>query len=135
MVLRCVVVDDNHDFLRAAGELLDRDGVSVVGFASTGAEACRACEEFEPDVVLIDIDLGEETGMEVARLLDARHQGAGQPRMILVSAYSEDDVADVIAGSPAVSFLPKADLSGAAVRRILNGAVGSGVLARQRDSR
>lgn len=62
----------NHDFLRAAGAVLGQEGISVVGYASTGAEACRACAELKPDVVLIDIDLGDETGVEVARLLEAQ---------------------------------------------------------------
>jgi len=125
MGARCVIVDDNHDFLRAACELLDHDGISVVGCASTGAEAYRACEELDPDIVLIDIDLGDETGIEVAHRLASQRQGAEQPRMILISAYSEDDFADMIADSPAVSFLPKSALSGAAIRDILSRASGS----------
>lgn len=135
MALRCVIVDDNHDFLRAASKLLDREGVSVVGCASTGAEADRACEELKPDIVLIDIDLGDETGIEVARRLASQRQGAEQPPMILISAYAEDDFADLIAESPAVSFLPKPALSGRAIRSILNRASGSAVSEPQRDSR
>lgn len=135
MALRCVIVDDNHDFLRAAGELLDREGIGVVGCASTGAEAHRACEELKPDIVLIDIDLGDETGIEVARRLAGQRQSTEQPRMILISAYSEDDFADLIADSPVVSFLPKTALSGSAIRGILNRASGSAVPEHQRDSR
>ena len=122
MALRCVIVDDNRDFLRAAGDLLDHEGISVVGYASTGSEAYRACQELQPDAVLIDIDLGDETGIEVARGLASQHYGAQEPRMILISAYSEDDFAEMIADSPAVSFLPKAALSGAAIRGILDRA-------------
>jgi CheY-like chemotaxis protein len=135
MALRCVIVDDNHDFLRAARELLDREGISVVGCASTGAEAHRACEELKPDIVLIDIDLGDETGIEVAHRLAGQRQGAEQPRMILISAYTEDDFADLIAESPVVSFLPKAALSGPAIRGILSRASGSAVSEHQRDSK
>jgi CheY-like chemotaxis protein len=135
MALRCLLVDDNRDFIRAAGELLDHEGISVVGGASTGDEACRACEELKPDVVLIDIDLGDETGIEVARRLAGQQQGAEQTCMILVSAYSEDDFADMIADSPAVSFLPKAALSGTAIRGILDRTGGSVVSAPKRDSR
>jgi CheY-like chemotaxis protein len=132
MVLRCLIVDDNRDFLRAAGELLDHEGISVVGCVSTGAEACRACDELRPDVVLIDIDLGGETGIEVADRLAGQLQGAEQPRMILISAYSEDDFADMIADSPAVSFLPKSALSGTAILGILRRAGGSGLRASAR---
>lgn len=125
MSLRCVIVDDNHDFLRAAGDLLGHEGISVVGCASTGAEAYRACLELSPDIVLIDIDLGDETGIDVARRLADQHRRAEEPRMILISAYSEDDFADMIADSPAISFLAKPALSGTAIRGILDRARGS----------
>jgi CheY-like chemotaxis protein len=118
MRVRCLIVDDNRDFLHAARELLEREEISVVGVASTAAQACRICSELNPDVVLIDIDLGEESGFEVARQL-AGQAGAAQPRLILISAYSGDDFEDMIADSPAVSFVPKASLSGTAIRGIL----------------
>jgi DNA-binding NarL/FixJ family response regulator len=121
--MRCLIVDDSHDFLRAARRLLERQGISVVGVASTGAQACRTCRELRPDVVLIDINLGEESGFEVARKL-AGPDGAQQPRLILISTSCGDDYADMIADSPAVSFLPKASLSGAAIRGILAWADG-----------
>ena len=135
MGARCVIVDDNHDFLRAACELLENDGISVVGCASTGAEAHRACEELKPDIVLIDIDLGDETGIEVAHRLAALLPGREETSLILISAYSEDDFADLIAESPAVSFLPKSALSGTAIRDVLNQVSGSVVSEPQRDSR
>ncbi|HET9894441.1 MAG TPA: response regulator [Streptosporangiaceae bacterium] len=118
--MRCVIVDDNRDFLRIARGLLTYDGIVVAGAVSTGEQARRACRELEPDVVLIDIDLGDdETGIEVARQLPGRQAGAEQPSVILISAYSGDDFEDLIADSPAISFLPKASLSGAAIRDIL----------------
>ena len=116
--MRCVIVDDNHEFLRAASELLSRDGISVVGLVSTGAQALRSCRELNPDVALVDIDLGGEDGFDVARQL-ADQEGAELPRVILISAYSGDDFAEMIADSPAASFLPKTALSGAAIRGIL----------------
>jgi len=134
MPVRCLIVDDNHDFLRAASDLLERDGISVVGVASSGAQASRACRELKPDVVLLDIDLGEETGLEVSHQL-AGQAGPGLPRVILISAYSAQDVEDMIADTPAVSFLPKAGLSGTAVRGILARAGGTVVAGPQRDSR
>ena len=126
MAVRCLIVDDNHEFLRAASELLRREGISVVGVVSTGAEACRSCRELKPDVALVDIDLGEENGFDVARQLAGR-EGAELPRVILISAHS-DDFGDMMADSPAVSFLPKAGLSGAAIRGILARASGAGGL-------
>lgn len=124
MAVRCLIIDDNDDFLRAARDVLERDGISVIGVASTGAQAYRACCELKPDVALIDIDLGEETGFDVASQLAGRAD-AGQPRLILISAYAPDDFEEMIAASPAVSFLPKAGLSGTAIRGILARAGGS----------
>ncbi len=135
MTLRCVIVDDNHDFIRAARDLLGNEGIVVVATVSTGEQAYRACRELEPDVVLIDIDLGEETGIEVATQLPGRQAGAEQPGMILISAYSGDDFEDLIADSPAISFLPKSDLSGAAIRSVLARDAGFAARKPQRDSR
>jgi CheY-like chemotaxis protein len=129
MPVRCLIVDDNPDFLRAACDLLERQGISVVGLASSGAQAYRSCSELKPDIVLIDIDLGEENGFQVAgelaTRLNAERLNAQQPLLVLISAYAADDFEDMIADTPAASFLPKSDLSGIAIR---------GILA-QRDSR
>jgi len=118
MPVRCLIVDDNHDFLRAARDLLERQGISVVGLASTGAQALRSCGELKPDVVLIDIDLGEENGFQVAGQLATR-LNSQLPALVLISAYAADDFQDMVADTPAASFLPKSDLSGMAIRDIL----------------
>ena len=115
--MRCVIVDDSHEFLRTARELLECDGIDVVGTVSTGAQARRTCRQLKPDVALVDIYLGTETGFDVARQL-ADQTGAKPPQVILISA-SVGDIADMLADSPAVSFVPKDDLSGAAIRGIL----------------
>lgn len=116
--MRCLIVDDNNDFLHAARELLESEGISVVGAVSTGAEAYRTCRDLNPDVVLVDIDLGEENGFEVARQLVGRAD-ATRPRVILISGYSRDDFEGMIADSPVLSFLPKPCLSGTAISDIL----------------
>jgi len=118
MPVRCVIVDDSHEFLRTASELLECDGINVVGAVSTGAQACRTCRQLKPDIALVDICLGTETGFDVARQL-ADLSGTEPPQVILISASVGDDLADMIADSPAVSFLPKDGLSGATIRAIL----------------
>jgi DNA-binding NarL/FixJ family response regulator len=119
-MLRCLIVDDSRRFLDAARGLLESQGMAVVGVASTGAEALRQVEELRPDVTLVDLDLGGESGFEVARRLE--HDVGPPPRMILISTHDEQDYADLIAASPAVGFLPKSALSAVAIRRLLNGA-------------
>jgi CheY-like chemotaxis protein len=116
--MRCVIVDDSHEFLRTATELLESDGISVVGAVSTGSQACRTCRQLNPDVALVDIYLGTESGLEVARQL-ADLAGTEPPQIVLISASAGDSLAEMIADSPAVSFLPKEDLSGATLRSIL----------------
>jgi CheY-like chemotaxis protein len=118
VALRCVIVDDSSGFQRAARALLEQEGMQVVGVASTGAEAVRCAAELRPDVMLVDIGLGPESGFEVARRLCA-DPSAYPGQLILISAHSPDDFADLIEESPAVGFLAKPDLSAGAIEGLL----------------
>jgi DNA-binding NarL/FixJ family response regulator len=113
-------VDDSSSFLEAAQALLEREGLSVAGVASSGAEALRRAAELRPDVVLLDISLGKDSGFEVARSLVANAENGGS-MVILISTHAEADFADLIAASPAIGFLPKSELSADAIRRMING--------------
>jgi CheY-like chemotaxis protein len=115
--LRCLIVDDNADFLAAARALLGRQGISVVGVATSGEDALERLDELRPDVALIDVDLGDESGFEIARRFAER--GEGGPRVILISTYAELDVADLVLPSPAVGFVSKSRLSGRRIRDVL----------------
>lgn len=118
MTLRCVIVDDNAEVLRAASDLLDRQGITVVGRARSGDEAVRVVGQVEADVVLLDIDLGHESGFDVARrLVDSGNVPAS--RTILISTHDEAEFEDLIAVSPAIGFLSKSELSAAAIRRLV----------------
>jgi CheY-like chemotaxis protein len=124
-MLSCLIVDDNPHFLDAARALLEREGVEVVGVTSTGTEAIQRIQELRPDVTLLDIHLGAESGFEVARRLHQQANNATAP-VILVSDYSEQDYADLIAASPVLGFLSKSALSAGAVRDLLEGRGGGG---------
>ena len=113
MQIRCLIVDDNRPFLDAARLLLEREGVAVVGVATTSAEALRLEEELRPDVVLVDIRLGDESGFDLARRLSVT--------VILISTDAESEYAEEIAASPAAGFIPKPRLSAAAVLRLAGG--------------
>lgn len=121
MALRCLIVDDNAGFLTAACELLNRQGVNVVGLASSGSEALQRADELRPDVALVDIDLGPESGFDVVRLLAEPPRVEPLP-VVLISTYAETDFVDLIAASPAVGFVSKSDLSGKAISDALEGA-------------
>ena len=119
MPIRCLIVDDNESFLQAARVLLEREGMSVAGVASTGADALSQVESLRPEVVLVDIFLGDESGLELAQRLV--EEAPGGATVILISTHAEADIANLISGSPAVGFLPKAELSAKAIRGMLDG--------------
>lgn len=116
MALRCLIVDDSEEFLGAARGLLVAQGLEIVGLASSGADALRLAETLQPDVVLVDVQLGDEDGLAIAERLDAR---APATRIVLISTHSEDDLAELIADSPAAGFLSKTALSAAAIARLV----------------
>jgi CheY-like chemotaxis protein len=118
---RVLIVDDNHSFLEAARMLLEREGLTVTAVVSSTAEALRSAEASPPDVILVDISLGEESGLDLARRLAEVDGGREGTTVILISTHTQADFADVIAESSAAGFLPKAELSAAAIRRIVEG--------------
>ncbi|MDT4894493.1 MAG: two-component system, NarL family, nitrate/nitrite response regulator NarL [Pseudonocardiales bacterium] len=118
MTERCLIVDDSRRFIAAARGLLERQGLQVVGVATNGDEAIALARQLRPDVILLDIDLGKESGFNVAELLG---QQSSTP-VILISTHDEEDYLDLIAASPALGFLPKTGLSAPAIRSLL-GAV------------
>jgi CheY-like chemotaxis protein len=122
--MRCLIVDDSPHFLDAARGLLERQGITVVGVASNSAEALQRTQELQPDVTLLDIDLGGESGLELARRLHHQDDATAAP-VILISTHAEQDYAELIAASPAVGFLSKTALSAAAIHGLLAGHGGN----------
>jgi two-component system nitrate/nitrite response regulator NarL len=117
MSLQCVIVDDYLPFLKVARAQLERQGMAVIGVATNGAEALRQARELTPDVVLVDIALGAESGFDIAAEISP-YVGS----VILTSSderYADDDYAELIADSPAVGFVSKAALSAAAIGRLI----------------
>jgi DNA-binding NarL/FixJ family response regulator len=118
--LRCLIVDDSPRFLHAARGLLELQGIRVVGVASTGAEALQQATQLRPDIALLDINLGGESGFDLARRL-SREASLAPTRMILTSTHAEQDYTDLIAASPVLGFLPKSALSADAIRALVTG--------------
>jgi DNA-binding response OmpR family regulator len=116
--MRALIVDDNTDYLGVARAVLRQQGIVVVGIASTGPEALAAARAHEPDVALVDVELGSESGFDVAERLSRLAEW--RTRVILISARSQDDLQDLIAASPAIGFLPKSRLSAGAIAELLD---------------
>jgi DNA-binding NarL/FixJ family response regulator len=119
MRLRCLIVDDNASFREEMRGLLAEQGLDVVGGAGSAAEAKRQIAELRPDVALIDIDLGGESGLELARQLREQPRQGAAPHLILISTHDGAEYADMIEASSAIGFLAKIDLSAATIRQVL----------------
>jgi CheY-like chemotaxis protein len=117
--IRVVIVDDNPEFLDSASRLLEYQGACVVGVASTSTDALRSVQELRPDVTLVDVNLGEESGFDLA---EALHEidGAATTPVILISTHAEPDLTDMIETSPAIGFLAKSALSASAITAALS---------------
>jgi CheY-like chemotaxis protein len=121
--LRCLIVDDNANFLEAASNLLQREGVTVAGVASSIADALRQSQRLHPDVILVDLVLGRESGFDLARRL--AETDTGGTAIILISTHAEADFADLIEEAPTAGFIPKSQLSAATIQRLLDATEGS----------
>lgn len=113
--LRCLIVDDSEAFLASASRLLSRQGLEIVGIAVSGAEALALAAQLQPDVALVDVQLGREDGLEVTRRLAATVPGT---RVILISSYSKDELGELIADSHAIGFVPKPALGADAIAKV-----------------
>src|SRR4051794_24516050 len=115
--MRLLIVDDSPAFLEAAQAALENDGMTVVGVASSSHEALDRIRHLRPDVALVDIDLGSESGFDVVSRLAA---GADPvPSLIIISSHDGDDFKDLVEGSAALGFVSKSGLSGDAIRAVL----------------
>jgi DNA-binding NarL/FixJ family response regulator len=115
--MRCLIVDDSAPFLRVAESRLSREGIDVVAVATTFAEALREAERLRPDVALVDVSLGEKNGFDLSRELADRF-GIGL-QIVLISTRAEEDLAELIAASPVVGFIPKSSLSPSALLELV----------------
>jgi two-component system, NarL family, nitrate/nitrite response regulator NarL len=119
MPIRCLIVDDQRSFLDAARSILETGGIEVSGVATDAADALRLSAELSPDVALVDIDLADESGLDLAVALAGSRPGL---RVVLISTHGEEDFRELIEASPAIGFLPKTLLSARALRALVERA-------------
>jgi DNA-binding NarL/FixJ family response regulator len=120
MSMRCLIVDDSPEFLVAAERMLTRQGIAVVGVARDSAQAMAGVAALQPDVVLMDVSLGTESGFALARLIaEAARDRQRAVDVILISTHNREDLLSLIEDSPAAGYLEKAELSARAIQSIL----------------
>lgn len=109
---RVLIIDDNSAFRAAARQLLERGAFVVVAEAGDAASGVRAAKENRPDLAVVDVQLPDSDGFEVAERLRGLD-------VILVSSLDGADFGALVAGSPALGFIPKAELSTSAIEALL----------------
>jgi CheY-like chemotaxis protein len=116
---RMLIVDDNVAFRAAARQLLERSGFVVVAEAGSGNSALQEATMHRPDVALVDLQLPDIDGFEVAERLCRLNPA---PRVILTSSLDRSDFGALIISSPALGFIPKGDLAVSAIEALLAAA-------------
>jgi CheY-like chemotaxis protein len=112
-----LVVDDYQGFRAFARRLLEASGLTVME-AANAAEALAVAGSGRPDLVLLDVQLPDADGFEVAQRLSAQEP---PPVVVLTSTREESDYGDRAKTCPAAGFLPKDQLSAAVLWRYLRG--------------
>lgn len=111
---RVLIVDDHARFRASARRLLELEGYEVVGEAGDGESALTAAADLRPDVVLLDVNLPDTTGFDVADRL----RGSGA-QVVLTSDRDPSEVAPFAEDAGARGFVAKGALSGANLARVL----------------
>ena len=115
--VRVLIVDDHESFRSSARLLLEAEGYEVVGEAETGNDGLRAAAELQPDVILLDVNLPDIDGFDVAARLA---KGDASPRVVITSSRDASDFGPLLARSGALGFVPKNELSGEALAALLD---------------
>jgi DNA-binding NarL/FixJ family response regulator len=115
-VASVLIVDDHSGFRSTVRSLLEAEGLEVVGEAVDGASALEAVKNLKPDLVLLDIQLPDMDGFEVAQelRLDGR-----RAVVVLTSSRDLSEYGALVERSGARGFVPKAELSGAILAAFL----------------
>ena len=116
MPRRVLIIDDNTDFRAVARQLLERHGFAVVAEAETGIRGIERAQEHRPDLVLVDVQLPDIDGFEVAERLSQLDIPVD---VILTSSLDGTDFGALVARSSALGFVPKAELSASAIEALL----------------
>ena len=111
-----LIVDDHPSFRATARTLLESEGFDVVGEAGDGAEALECAARLRPDIVLLDVQLPDMDGFEIAARLDVNGH---RPQVVLTSSRDATEFGSLIDRSPVCGFVPKAELCGGRMAELL----------------
>ena len=115
-VMSVLIVDDHASFRASARRLLEAEGFEVIGEAADGHAAIAAAQQLQPDLVLLDVQLPDLNGFEVAARIAALRLDSA---VILTSSRNAAEYGALVAETPVRGFVPKAELSGAALTDLL----------------
>jgi DNA-binding NarL/FixJ family response regulator len=116
MAITVLIVDDHPSFRASARMLLEAEGFEVVGEAPDGLTAIKAVHELQPQMVLLDVQLPDIDGFEVAARITAN---GSAPAVVLTSSRDFDDLGPLGDSAQVRGFIPKSELSGAALEALL----------------
>jgi DNA-binding NarL/FixJ family response regulator len=130
---RCILVVDDHEVVRAGlRSLLGRfDWVARCVGAGSGADALEVASRYEPHVALVDLCVGDESGLDISRSLLSAEPNV---RILLMSGAGRVTPA-VARAAGAYGFVAKDWTAGAMVEAVWLAASGRHVFARQEDDR
>jgi DNA-binding NarL/FixJ family response regulator len=111
-----LIVDDHAGFRASARRVLEAAGYAVIAEAADGGSGVSAAAESHPDLALVDVQLPDFDGFEVARRL---RESDPAPEVVLISSHERADFGSLVETSGARGFVPKADLSAAALEEVL----------------
>jgi DNA-binding NarL/FixJ family response regulator len=115
-VTTVLIVDDHPSFRATARALLEAEGFDVLGEASDGAGAIAGVAQLNPDILLLDVQLPDLTGFQVASRLAS---AGARVSVVLVSSRDGSDYGPLVEESGARGFVPKAELSGSRLAALL----------------
>jgi len=116
MALTVLIVDDHPSFRASARVLLEAEGFDVIGEAADGTSGIAEARRLRPDLVLLDVQLPDIDGFEVARRL---LESGSSPAIVLVSSRDRSDFGSLVESSGANGFVPKAEISAESLAAVL----------------
>jgi DNA-binding NarL/FixJ family response regulator len=111
-----LIVDDHAPFRAKVRALLEVEGFRVVGEAADGRSALEETARLRPEVVLLDVQLPDANGFEIAASLAS---SGDPPAVVLTSSRAASSYRRRLAASTARAFIPKSELSGEALAALV----------------